>query len=184
MQGEALSALERISVVRRSPDVSSNLRPTNDTTRRICPYTRESSRSIRPMSDIEENTLGEVWVRHAVRLPLSRLMLTVIQRSREYIIPSVAGPLCTSLSTLELFMDSMLEGEPWLYDAVTVPLPWRKDLARRPIGRPLRIGYYYDDGYVRVQPPMELAVRKAVDALAKAGHEGEWRDISMVFDSG
>jgi amidase len=69
-------------------------------------------------------------------------------------------------------MDAMLAGEPWMYDAITVPLPWRKELAEKPTSRPLRIGYYYDDGYVRVQPPMELGVRKAVEALTAAGHDG------------
>lgn len=68
-------------------------------------------------------------------------------------------------------MEGMLAGEPWLYEAVTVPLPWRKQLAEPP-NRPLRIGYYVDDGYVRVQPPHELAVMRAVEALKKAGHDG------------
>jgi amidase len=70
-------------------------------------------------------------------------------------------------------MDGMLAGEPWLYDPVTVPLPWRKHLAEKP-ARPLRIGYYVDDGYVMVQPPIEQAVVKAVQALQRAGHEGWW----------
>lgn len=90
--------------------------------------------------------------------------------------------MCTSLSTLELFMESMLQGEPWLYDAVTVPLPWRKEFARKPTGRSLRIGYYSDDGYVRVQPPIELAVKKAVDALARAGHEGNTQFCTVPRD--
>jgi amidase len=57
-------------------------------------------------------------------------------------------------------------------DPVTIPLPWRRDLAAKPT-RPLRIGYYYDDGAVRVQPPLEFAVRKVIAALSKAGHHGE-----------
>jgi amidase len=85
-------------------------------------------------------------------------------------VPSVCGPLTTSLSTLEYFTAAVLAGEPWLLDPVTIPLPWRYDLAAKPI-KPLRIGYYYDDGAVRVQPPLEYAVRKVVSALFKAGHE-------------
>ncbi len=68
-------------------------------------------------------------------------------------------------------MEGMLAGEPWNHDAITVPLPWRKNLASPAASRPLRIGFYFDDGYVRVQPPMELAARKAVEALRAAGHD-------------
>ena len=93
-------------------------------------------------------------------------------RSREYIVPSVCGPLTTSLATLEYFTEAVLAAEPWLIDPVTIPLPWRRDLAAKPT-RPLRIGYYYDDGAVRVQPPHEFAVRKVVAALTEAVHEGE-----------
>ncbi|KXT09956.1 hypothetical protein AC579_10268 [Pseudocercospora musae] len=93
---------------------------------------------------------------------------------RSYIVPSVAGPLTTSLSSLELFMEGMLAAEPWKLDPVLIPVGWRKEIAAKPT-RALRIGYYFDDGAVRVQPPLEEAVRKAVNALRKAGHEMiEW----------
>lgn len=83
----------------------------------------------------------------------------------------VVGPLTNSLSSLELFMDSYISGQPWLYDPALVPIPWRKSLAEPPT-RPLRIGYYVDDGVVRTQPPFEVGVKKVVDALKRAGHEG------------
>lgn len=76
---------------------------------------------------------------------------------------------------MEYFTEAVLAGEPWLFDPVTIPLPWRRELATKPV-RPLRIGYYHDDGAVRVQPPLEFAVRKVVAALRNAGHEGELRD--------
>ena len=79
--------------------------------------------------------------------------------SREYIVASVAGPMATSLSSLEVFMESVLAGEPWLFDPVTIPLPWRHEMARKPT-RPLQIAFCYDDEHVRVQPPRELAVRR------------------------
>ena len=72
-------------------------------------------------------------------------------------------------------MEAMLAGEPWLYDPITVPLPWRHDKARKS-SRLLKIGYLVDDGIVRVQPPIEYAVRRTVAALSKAGHQGK-RDI-------
>lgn len=86
----------------------------------------------------------------------------------------MCGPLATSLSTLEYFTEAVLAGEPWNLDPITVPLPWRRELAAKPV-RPLRIGYIYDDGAVRVQPPLEFAVRKVISALSQAGHEGELR---------
>ena len=80
--------------------------------------------------------------------------------------------MATSLSTLETFMSGMLAGKPWDYDPVCAPIPWRSALAEKP-SRLLKIGYYTDDGYVRVQPPNEVAVRRTVTALKSAGHEGE-----------
>ena len=88
--------------------------------------------------------------------------------------PGVAGPMANSLPTLETFMSGFLAGQPWLFDPVVMPMPWRHEIAAKPT-RKLRIGYYLDDGVVRVQPPHEAAVKKALAALDKAGHEGELR---------
>lgn len=52
-----------------------------------------------------------------------------------------------------------------------LPIPWRCELTQPP-NRPLKIGYYLDDGMVKVQPPLERAVREVVDKLKAAGHEG------------
>lgn len=79
--------------------------------------------------------------------------------------------MTTTLSSLEVFMDGFLAGQPWLFDPVLTPLPWRSELAALP-KRPLKIGYYLDDGHVRVQPPCEVAVNKAISALREAGHYG------------
>lgn len=69
-------------------------------------------------------------------------------------------------------MDALLAAEPWRYDPISIPLPWRSELAVQS-ARPLRIGWYVDDGSVRVQPPHEAAVNKVITALAAAGHEGK-----------
>ena len=79
--------------------------------------------------------------------------------------------MTSTLPTLEIFMDGLLGGEPWLYDPVVAPLPWRHDLAAKPT-RPLKIGYYLDDGIVRIQPPHEAAVRRAIRVLQNASHDG------------
>jgi len=90
---------------------------------------------------------------------------------RSYIVPPVAGPLCHNLSTLETFMEALASsGKPWEYEAFAPPLPWRKELAAKP-DRPLRIGYFFDDGLCRCQPPIEAAVKRAVNAMIAAGHD-------------
>lgn len=90
---------------------------------------------------------------------------------RSYVVPPVAGPLAHDLSTLETFMDALASvGKPWEYEPFAPPLPWRREMAAMP-DRPLKIGYFVDDGFCRCQPPLELAVVKAVEALKAAGHE-------------
>ncbi|KAK1523250.1 acetamidase, partial [Colletotrichum paranaense] len=87
----------------------------------------------------------------------------------EFIAPPVAGPLAFSLSTIETFMDGILSYEPWRSDPTLLPIPWRKELVAKP-DKPLKIGSYINDNVVRVQPPIELAVRAIVDSLTAAWH--------------
>ncbi|KAG7078586.1 acetamidase [Colletotrichum scovillei] len=87
----------------------------------------------------------------------------------EFIAPPVAGPLAFSLSTIETFMDGILSCEPWRKDPTLLPIPWRKELTAKP-DKPLKIGYYINDNVVRVQPPIERAVRAVVDSLTAVGH--------------
>ncbi|CAG7923647.1 unnamed protein product [Penicillium olsonii] len=93
---------------------------------------------------------------------------------REFLVNPAAGPIASSLESIELFMDSLAKGRPEMYDPACSPLMWSWDLAKIP-QRPLRIGYYVNDGNVRVQPPIEAAVRDVIHALKSAGHEVfEW----------
>ncbi|KAK1640530.1 amidase signature domain-containing protein [Colletotrichum phormii] len=59
--------------------------------------------------------------------------------------------------------------QPWRQDPTLLPIPWRKEFAAKP-DKPLKIGYYINDNIVRVQPPIEKAVRAVVDSLTAAGH--------------
>ncbi|KAK1691363.1 amidase signature domain-containing protein [Colletotrichum godetiae] len=96
----------------------------------------------------------------------------------EFLAPPVAGPLASSLSTIETFMDGILSCEPWRQDPTLLPIPWRKELAAKP-DRPLKIGYYINDNIVRVQPPIEMAILAVVDSLKAAGHSLiEWDPTS------
>ncbi|RAL03587.1 amidase signature enzyme [Aspergillus ibericus CBS 121593] len=83
-------------------------------------------------------------------------------------------PMARSLSTIEHFMQSLLDSEPWTIDPRCIPIPWRKDLAAKPT-RKLRLGIIYDDGVVKPQPPITRAMREVAQKLQDAGHEVfEW----------
>lgn len=92
-------------------------------------------------------------------------------RLRQDVVRSVAGPMASSLASIEEYTEAATtKGKPWTFNAHVTPVPWRKELAT--IDRPLRIGYIIDDGVVKVQPPAARAVREVVERLKAAGHEG------------
>lgn len=90
---------------------------------------------------------------------------------QHYLVPPVAGPMARSLSSVESFMDRLLTAQPWNVDPGCIPIPWRKELAALP-GRKLKLGFVFDDGVVRPQPPVARLVRETAAKLAAAGHEG------------
>ncbi|KKK24218.1 acetamidase [Aspergillus rambellii] len=97
---------------------------------------------------------------------------------QHYLVPPVAGPMARSLSTVEYFMQGLLESDPWNVDPGCIPLPWRKELAAMPT-RKLKLGIIYDDGVVRPQPPVTRAMRDVAQKLKDVGHEViEW-DTSL-----
>lgn len=67
-------------------------------------------------------------------------------------------------------MHGLIQSEPWNVDVGLVPIPWRSSLCNKT--KPLRIGYIIDDGIVKVQPPVSRAMKEVLNALTKAGHEG------------
>lgn len=84
---------------------------------------------------------------------------------------SVAGPMACTLATIERYMEVLPEARPWEVDQHVAPVAWRVHLAA-PGARRLRVGFLVDDEVVRVQPPIERAVREVIEALRVAGHEG------------
>ena len=69
-------------------------------------------------------------------------------------------------------MERLLASYPWEQEPNSYPIHWRADLAKEP-GRKLKIGYYVDDGLVKVQPPHERAVKEVVALLDAAGHTSQ-----------
>ena len=93
---------------------------------------------------------------------------------RDNIINGVAGPLSCTIDTQEVFWKGLLDDSPWDLEPTSYPIPWREHLVEKPT-RKLKIGYYVDDGMVKVQPPVERAVMELVQKLQAAGHEVfEW----------
>lgn len=84
----------------------------------------------------------------------------------------MAGPMSYSLASIERYMEALPCAAPWELDHHVAPIPWRKSVASLRARR-LRIAFLVDDGVVKVQPPIERAVREVVAALKAAGHEGE-----------
>lgn len=97
------------------------------------------------------------------------------------IVRSVAGPMSCSLASIERYMEVLPCAVPWELDQHTAPVLWRRSLAMlRP--KRLKIGFLVDDGVVKVQPPVERAVREVVAALRAVGHEGEFCACSEWFE--
>jgi amidase len=83
-------------------------------------------------------------------------------------VPAVVGPLGRSIDDLELWMKSYInEGQPWNYDAWTIPLPWRD--VDVPLVSDLTVAVIRDDGLVRVTPPIRRAIDEVVNKLKAAG---------------
>ncbi|KAH9935917.1 amidase signature enzyme [Epithele typhae] len=81
-------------------------------------------------------------------------------------IRTVNGPMGRSVDDLEL-ASRLVFGQAAPGESYPAPLPFRDvDLAPR-----LRFGFYTSDGFVRPSPANQRAVREAVDALRRAGHE-------------
>ncbi|EAW20169.1 putative acetamidase [Aspergillus fischeri NRRL 181] len=93
---------------------------------------------------------------------------------QHYLVPPVAGPMARNIATIEYFMQSLLDSNPWDVDPGCIPIPWRKELAALP-DRKLKLGVVFDDGVVKPQPPITRALREVTTKLAAAGHEViEW----------
>ncbi|KAI9138924.1 amidase signature domain-containing protein [Paraphysoderma sedebokerense] len=97
---------------------------------------------------------------------LSSLNTTSFVTGREGLI-TVMGPMARSIDDLELVTKIFIDRDLSKFDHDVVPLPWRPYEAPKK----LRIGYYFDDGYLRSTPSCQRAVLETVEALKAAGHE-------------
>lgn len=79
--------------------------------------------------------------------------------------------MASSLDTIFLSMKSLIDLQPWNYDARCAPLKWRDLAYNEVLGRPLVFAVLTDDGVARPHPPVTRVLQHAVDALRSAGHE-------------
>lgn len=84
------------------------------------------------------------------------------------IVPT-AGPLAHSVNDLRLFMEAVIGGRPWKYDAAAKDLDWRD--IRYGQAKTLTIGILAEDAEYPLMPPVRRAMSEAVDRLTKAGHK-------------
>ncbi|THY73773.1 glutamyl-tRNA amidotransferas-like protein subunit A [Aureobasidium pullulans] len=88
---------------------------------------------------------------------------------------SVVGPITHSVPDMRLFVQSVLEQEPWKHDSKVIPMPWRQsehDAAVKKItSDKLTLGFFNNDGVVMPHPPILRGVDKVVSILRENGHE-------------
>lgn len=96
------------------------------------------------------------------RLPLGGIAATML--GEEQIVP-VVGPLSTSLGGIRLFMKTLIGKKPWLREPSCLPFEWREEAGLK--ARRLRVGVLWDDGVVRVHPPVRRAMEEVVKRLKR-----------------
>lgn len=127
------------------------------------------------------------------RLPTEGLTATMLPQ--EQIIP-VIGPLSTSLEGIKVFMKSLIDQKPWIYQVSMLPIPWRYEqdlLPNSASGKTkLKVAVLRDDGIVRPHPPVLRAIKEVEEKLkAVEGveivewmpykHDHAWEIIASLY---
>ncbi|KAE8390291.1 Acetamidase [Aspergillus alliaceus] len=99
---------------------------------------------------------------------------------------SVVGPMAHSAEDVRLFLQSVLEQEPWKYDSKVVPLPWRRNeenaINAKIEAKGLNIAFYDFDGVVLPHPPITRGVEIVRSALERDGHSvSPWTPYKHSF---
>ncbi|KIW80464.1 hypothetical protein Z517_07080 [Fonsecaea pedrosoi CBS 271.37] len=81
---------------------------------------------------------------------------------------SSIGPVGRSLRDIEMMLRVWNNHEPWLYDPVVMTKKWTTDV---PVPAKATIGVMFWDEVVMPHPPVQRALKMAVDKLKQAGHE-------------
>ena len=79
------------------------------------------------------------------------------------------GPMARSSRDLSLFINTILDSNPWELDQTCVRMPWRPEDVAFVGGSLPRVGVLADDGVVMPVPPMKRALGSVVERLKGAG---------------
>lgn len=94
------------------------------------------------------------------RLPMGGLSFTM--NGQEQIVPTI-GPLSTSLEGCKLFIKTLIDAKPWFKEPSLLPFPWKEEHFFK--GRKLKVAVLWDDGVVKVHPPVTRALKQLADKL-------------------
>ncbi|XP_036377514.1 fatty-acid amide hydrolase 1 [Megalops cyprinoides] len=88
-------------------------------------------------------------------------------QGQKSVLPSL-GPMARDVNSLALCMKALLCEEMFTLDPRVPPIPFNEQVYLS--SKPLRIGYYENDGYHMPSPSMGRALRETRELLEKAGH--------------
>lgn len=97
-------------------------------------------------------------------------------------VPSSIGPLTRSMESMVFTMETIIDTAPWESDPAVTPKPWDTASFSEVQSRPLTIGIMFDDGVVKVHPPIERVLFEMTKVLKSAGHEVILWDSSLHAD--
>ena len=106
-------------------------------------------------------------------------------------IPGVIGPMSTSLEGIKIFMQVVIDSQPWLLEPALIPIQWNSSFQIRP-DQPLKIGIMWHDNVVTPHPPITRAMKELVSHLHKVPnieivdwnpylHDEAWAIISSLY---
>uniref|UniRef100_A0A673X5Q0 Fatty-acid amide hydrolase 1 n=1 Tax=Salmo trutta TaxID=8032 RepID=A0A673X5Q0_SALTR len=84
------------------------------------------------------------------------------------VVLSSYGPMARDVDSLALCMQALLCDHMFRLDPTVPPIPFNQQVYQR--SKPLRIGYYENDGYAMPSPSMGRALRETKALLERAGH--------------
>jgi amidase len=104
------------------------------------------------------------------------------------VIPSVLGPMSTSLDGVKAFFRAVVDAEPWRYDPLALHMPWSEAgyaLREHGGGEKLCFGMVHHNGMAKPDVPYVRALEMLKKALLAQGHTGALsHSVSLVTAAG
>lgn len=93
---------------------------------------------------------------------------------------SVIGPLAPTARSLTFVFKAVLSQQPWLYDPLTLELPWRDEIVQETHSliaqakngsSTLTFGIMHWDSLARIHPPIARGMKIVEQTLKRLGHK-------------